>query len=90
MRRMMDNMEQEIGLSVLTRTERDVLLAFCDGRIEGGELASSERARSFPAIQSMSQPTFHRILKKLIHKGFIQKPEGAPLGIYRVAHPLPT
>lgn len=81
----LNRLEDGFGLTDLSRTERDVLFAFADSIIDESGLASSERARNFPVVCNISQPTFHRALKKLVEKGFIEKPDGLPHGVYRVA-----
>lgn len=85
MRRMLHEMELDLGLARLSRNERDVLIAFHElASFDHGDEAtcSTDAVRSHPTLASMSQPTFHRTLRKLISRGFVQRSDDLPLGVY--------
>jgi DNA-binding MarR family transcriptional regulator len=85
MRRMLHEMELDLGLARLTRNERDVLLAFHElAKFDNGDLAScsTDVVRSHPTLTGMSQPTFHRTLRKLISKGLVERSDDLPIGVY--------
>lgn len=83
-------MEQDSGLMDLTRNERDILLAFYANAVtdpEQGVLGSTDRVRLHPTVVHMSQPTFHRTLKRLLNRGFVRQVQGLPSGTYKLADP---
>lgn len=71
----------------LSRNERDILLAFHANAIKDpkrGVLGTTDRVRVHPTVQHMSQPTFHRTLKRLVNRGFVRHAEDLPNGTYRL------
>lgn len=89
LRTLLDTMEVELGLTKLSRNERDVLLAFYSATDRDTGLCSSERARQHQTMRNLSQPTFHRTLRKLVAGGYLEKPDGMPAGLYRQPKHLP-
>ena len=90
LRRMLHEMELDLGLALLSRNERDVLLAFHDlAERDNAGLAScsTDLVRGHPTLRTMSQPTFHRTLRKLVAKGLVQRSDELPLGVYRLPYP---
>ncbi|SNR33563.1 hypothetical protein [Puniceibacterium sediminis] len=83
-------MEHDSGLMDLTRNERDILLAFHANAVtdpEQGMLGSTDKVRLHPTVVHMSQPTFHRTLKRLINRGFVRHVQGLPSGTYKLTEP---
>ncbi|WP_139250794.1 hypothetical protein [Palleronia salina] len=64
-------MEGSLGLHDMTRNERDVLCAFQYAGAEKGPV-SSEAAKSSDLLSSVSHATFHRSLRSLLEKGYVQ------------------
>ncbi|SEN76083.1 hypothetical protein [Palleronia pelagia] len=64
-------MEATLGLNDMTRNERDVLCAFQYAGAEDGPV-SSESAKSSDLLSSVSHATFHRSLRSLLEKGYVQ------------------
>jgi DNA-binding MarR family transcriptional regulator len=89
LRSLLDTMEIELGLSGLSRNERDVLLAFYSETNPETGLCSSEKARSHPTMRNLSQPTFHRVLRRLVAEGYLEKPDDMPIGLYRLPDKIP-
>ncbi len=83
LRGLLHEMESDLGFGTLSRNERDVLLAF-HAVSESGH-CTTEQVRAQPTMHELSQPTFHRALKKLIEKGFIEKSPDLPHGTYRLS-----
>lgn len=80
-------MEDEVGLADLTPNERDVLLA-CYANLysdeTGDKVCHSDAVRRHPTVARLSQPTFHRTLKRLVERGLVCKKDHWPLGVYGV------
>lgn len=77
--------ERDLGLDHLTPNERDILLAFyanASPEPEIGLVSTTERVLSHPTVKRISQPTFHRTLRKLLAKGLIRQTETCPVGTY--------
>jgi len=69
-------MECDIGLEDLSRTERDVLLAaHAVARQNGGKI-TSDQIRSHDLARKLAQASYHRALKTLIEAGFLDKADG--------------
>ena len=82
-------MEQSLGFEGLTRKERDILLAFYANATTDqsfGLVSSTDRVRAHPTLESVSQPTFHRALRRLLERGLVERPDGLPAGMYAVPH----
>ena len=82
-------MEQSLGFEGLTRKERDILLAFYANATNDqsfGLVSSTDRVRAHPTLESVSQPTFHRALRRLLERGLVERPDGLPAGMYAVPH----
>ena len=80
-------MEQSLGFEDLTRKERDILLAFYANASKDqsfGWVSSTDRVRAHPTLESVSQPTFHRALRRLLERGLVERPDGLPAGMYAV------
>lgn len=90
LRDLLHAMEAEVGLSDLTPNERDVLLA-CFTHLytdeNGDTVCQTDAVRRHPTVARLSQPTFHRTLKRLMERGYVHKSENWPLGVYSVSVP---
>ncbi len=93
LRDLLHAMEVEVGLADLTPNERDVLLA-CYANLysdsAGDTVCHTDAVRKHPTVARLSQPTFHRTLKRLLERGLVCKQDHWPLGVYSVAAPEPT
>jgi DNA-binding MarR family transcriptional regulator len=87
LRKVVHDMEVDLGLASLERKERDILLAFyATGKPhpEHGMIARTEAVRQHPTLSDISQPTFHRALRRLVERGLINRPSELPPGTYRL------
>ena len=85
LRDMLDRMERDLGLDKLSPNERDILLAcYANARAEDGigTVFSTDVVRTHPTVQRISQPTFHRTLRKLRERGFVDRSPELPAGVY--------
>ncbi|MEM9320316.1 MAG: hypothetical protein AAGA70_15135 [Pseudomonadota bacterium] len=87
LRDVLHQMEENLGFEGLTRKERDILLAFYANATQDekfGLVSSTDRVRAHPTLESVSQPTFHRALRRLLERGLVERPTGLPAGIYAI------
>lgn len=87
LRDVLHQMEQDLGLDGLNRKERDILLAFYANATEDtahGYISSTDRVRAHPTLETVSQPTFHRALRRLLERGLVVRHDGLPAGIYAI------
>ena len=87
---MVDVMMAELGLADLSVNERTVLMAMsaCATRdIDGLPVSHTERARAHRLSRQISQPTFHRNLRRLMDRGIVGKAEGLGAGEYVIVSP---
>lgn len=85
MRDMIQNMEHDLGIDSLTPNERDILLAFyANARTdaENRTVCSTDVVRAHPTVSRISQPTFHRTLRKLVQQGLVINDKSLPAGVY--------
>ena len=82
LRELLVGMERDLGLSSLTRNELDVLYALRRLSAQTGQIVRSELIRNHTLVKEMSQPTFHRSLRALIEKGYIQSAPMRKAGAY--------
>lgn len=74
LRDLLNTMEQDLGIDTLSPNERDILLAFYANAWKDEDdrpVCSTDVVREHPTVQRISQPTFHRTLKKLVGKGLV-------------------
>jgi len=97
LRDLLDAMERDLGIDSLTPNERDILLAFYSNASKDdarGLVCSTDVVRAHPTVARISQPTFHRTLRRLIEGGFVTRCEDLPQGVYRltdgVVRPAPA
>jgi|TARA_B110000971_G_scaffold44761_1_gene44528 hypothetical protein len=83
LKRMLEDMEQDIGLSSLTNVEKSVYLAAQDVKSPDG-LVGTKLILSHPFTQKMSRPTFFRALKAIETKGFIKHSDAKKVGLFLI------
>ena len=83
LKRMLEDMEQDIGLSSLTNVEKAVYLAAQDVKSSDG-LAGTKLIIEHPFTQNMSRPTFFRALKAIESKGFIKHSDVKKVGLFLI------
>jgi DNA-binding MarR family transcriptional regulator len=85
-----DSTMTELSLGDLSSNERAVLFAMTATatRDEGGlPVCHTEHARAHRLARQISQPTFHRNLRRLIERGLVAKTEGLAPGEYVIRVP---
>jgi DNA-binding MarR family transcriptional regulator len=85
-----DVMLSDLGLEDLSANERAVLLAMsaCASRDHDGQPVShTEQARAHRLARQISQPTFHRNLRRLADRGIVRKADGLGAGEYVIVTP---
>ena len=73
LREMLRELERDVGLDELSRTERDVLLAahsLCDAP---GDVISSEQIRGHQLLQPVAQATLYRAIRRLLGLGLLER-----------------
>ncbi len=80
-RQLLRAMEVEVGLEVLSNKERDVLYAV-RRLTEGRASARSEAIRAHPLVATMTHPTYHRALRSLVEKGYLDHAPETLAGAY--------
>ncbi|PWK60811.1 hypothetical protein [Roseicyclus mahoneyensis] len=87
LRKVVHDMEVDLGLAALERKERDILLAFFAASTKDpdhGIIARTDTVRQHPTVRDISQPTFHRALRRLIERGMIRRLPQLPAGTYHL------
>lgn len=90
LRRMLRQMEEDVGLGELTSAEMDVLLAAHAVSSKLGEVITSDQIRRHDSASSLSQATYHRALRSLVCMGFLEKARGYKARHYVVRADLIT
>lgn len=72
LREMLLQLERDIGLDSLSRTERDVLLAAHSLCAQPGEIVSSDQIRNHALVANVAQATFYRAVKALLGAGLLE------------------
>ncbi|WP_424979899.1 hypothetical protein [Leisingera sp. S232] len=81
---MLHQMERDLGLDRLSRSERDVLLAANSLTETPGKSVQSEQIRNHRLVKGLAQATFHRTLKSLLELGLIKRAGGSKAKHYVV------
>ncbi|MBE3637313.1 hypothetical protein [Mangrovicoccus algicola] len=84
LREMLRQLERDVGLDRLSRTERDVLLAAHSLSVTPGAVVSSDQIRSHPLVASVTQATFYRAVRSLLGCGFLERATGSRAKSYTV------
>lgn len=83
LKRMLEDMEQDIGLSSLTNVEKAVYLAAQDVK-SPNSLVETKLIIEHAFTQKMSRPTFFRALKAIETKGFIKHSDVKKVGLFLI------
>lgn len=84
-------MEEDLGLDTLTEDERAMIYAITASSDESKGAFQSAEIKQHTLCKKMSNPTFYRILKRLLAKGIIRHAKGKKTGAYEMAvDALPT
>ena len=79
------SMEADLGLSVLTQTDKQVLASVVLITEDGRKDALLDDIRTHSLVVTIPTPSLYRSLKTLIQKGMVQKVGSERSGIYRLA-----
>ncbi|MBI1219176.1 MAG: hypothetical protein GC186_11565 [Rhodobacteraceae bacterium] len=82
LRALLLDMESELGLIDLTPVEKDVFYAISEVTIGEPPVARSEAIRSHPLTVTIPQATFHRAIRSLVDRGYIQHAPDSRAGLY--------
>lgn len=88
LRKMLHKMEKDIGLGGLSRTERDVLMAAHALTDAPGVSVDTDQIRRQALISTLAPATYHRALRSLLHKGYIENAVGTKTRQYIVRDDL--
>lgn len=88
LREMLSELERDVGLEILSRTERDVLLAAHSLSEQPGDIVSSEQLRSHSLLQTVAQATLYRAIRTLLGLGLLERPAETRARSYVVRHDL--
>ena len=79
------SMEEDLGLSALTQTDRQVLATVVLVSDDGKTDALLDDIRTHSLVDTIPTPSLYRSLKTLIQKGMVRKIGTERSGIYTVA-----
>ena len=82
LRELLLGMERDLGLGNLTQNEKDVFYAVQLVISANSGIARSEDIKRHDLTQGITQPTFHRSLKRLVEKGLIAHAPNTKAGSY--------
>ena len=77
---MLDDMEQDVGLTSLSGVEKNVYLAAQDMKSNNG-LVETKQILDHRFTEKMSRPTFFRALKSIERKGWLSHSDGKKVGL---------
>ena len=78
------SMEADLGLSVLTQTDKQVLASIVLITEDGSLNAFLDNIRTHNLVNAIPTPSLYRSLKILIQKGMVRKVGSERSGIYRL------
>ncbi|MGR3364535.1 MAG: hypothetical protein ACU0CY_10175 [Maritimibacter harenae] len=73
LREMLRQLERDVGLDDLSRTERDVFLAAHSLSKKPGDIVSSDQIRSHTLLQPVAQATLYRAIRRLLGLGLLER-----------------
>jgi len=76
LRRMLRQMERDVGLDALSSSELDVFLAAHALTGMPGGSVTSDQIRRHELVRHMAQASYHRALRSLVALGLLEKAEG--------------
>lgn len=81
---MVAGLQRDLGLEDALPLERDILAAFGTlSEVEQSDVRT-EALMEHPLLANVPKATFHRALRSLIERGYIQHAEGYKTGRYRL------
>jgi len=83
LKQMLDDMEKDIGIASLSLVEKNVYLAAQDMKSSDG-LVRTKNILEHKFTQSMSRPTFFRVLKSIEAKGLLSHSDEKKVGLFFV------
>ena len=83
LKQMLDDMEQDVGLTSLSGVEKNVYLAAQDMKSNNG-LVETKQILDHRFTEKMSRPTFFRALKSIERKGWLSHSDGKKVGLFSV------
>jgi hypothetical protein len=83
LKQMLDDMEQDVGLTSLSGVEKNVYLAAQDMKSNNG-LVETKQILDHRFTQKMSRPTFFRALKSIESKGLLAHSNRKKVGLFLV------
>jgi len=78
-------MERDLGLDELSSTELDIFLAAQSLGGKYGEIITTTDLRAHELVASFPPATYHRGLRALVERGYLNKAEGAKAKSYVLA-----
>jgi uncharacterized protein YceH (UPF0502 family) len=84
LRAILMRMERDVGLDGLTSAEKDVFLAVQSLSAKVGAVVASNEIRNHQNVRSLSQATYHRILRTLLERGLLGRAAGSKANSYVV------
>ena len=78
------SMEEDLGLSALTQTDRQVLASIVLVSGDGRTDALHDDIRTHRLVTTIPMPSFYRSIKTLIQKGIVKRVGSERSGIYRL------
>lgn len=84
LRAMLLQLEHDVGLDDLSRTERDVLLAAHNLTQHAGDVVSSDQIRSHVLVEPVAQATYYRAIRNLLAGGQLKRASGTKARAYVV------
>ncbi|MEM6889905.1 MAG: hypothetical protein AAF636_17445 [Pseudomonadota bacterium] len=84
LRSILRSLERDLGLSELSTPERDVFLAAQSLTDRSGRVIFSTDIRHHALVKDVPPATYHRALRVLLERGFLQKAHGAKAKSYVV------
>ncbi|WP_335946246.1 MULTISPECIES: hypothetical protein [Salipiger] len=73
LRDMLRQLERDVGLDDLSRTERDVLLAAHSLTVRVGDVISTEQMRNHALLEPVAQATLYRAIRTLLDHGLLER-----------------
>ena len=83
LKQMLDDMEQDVGLTSLSGVEKNVYLAAQDMKSNNG-LVETKQILDHRFTQKMSRPTFFMALKSIETKGWLSHSDSKKVGLFSV------
>ena len=85
LRTLLLSMEQELGLDDLSGPELDIFLVARSLTSRLGEVVTSKEIRDHDLVKSFAPATYHRALRNLVERGFLQRAAGSKAKSYIVS-----